>query len=84
MNLWVLDRFSVQACLFPSAHAAAVTSTALAVRAYRPRLGILFSIGALSVAAATVYGRYHYAADAVAGVLVGLTAFLVSSRLQGK
>jgi hypothetical protein len=59
MNLWVLDRFSVQACLFPSAHAAAVTATALAVRAYMPRLGILFCIAALSVAAATVYGRYH-------------------------
>jgi membrane-associated phospholipid phosphatase len=49
-----------------------------------PRLGILFCIAALSVAAATVYGRYHYLADAVAGVLVGLAAFLVSSRLQGK
>jgi len=37
MNLWLLNRFSVQACLFPSAHAAAVTATALAVRAYMPR-----------------------------------------------
>ena len=82
MNLWVLDHFSVQACLFPSAHAAAVTATALAVRAYMPRLGILFCIVALSVATATVFGRYHYLADAVAGVLVGLAAFLVSSRLH--
>jgi membrane-associated phospholipid phosphatase len=54
----------------------------LAVRAYRPRLGILFSIAALSVAAATVYGRYHYLADAVAGVLVGVAAFAVSSRIH--
>ena len=82
MNLWVLNRFSVQACLFPSAHAAAVTATALAVRAYRPRLGILFCIAALSVAAATVYGRYHYAADAVAGVLVGVVAFVVTRRIH--
>jgi membrane-associated phospholipid phosphatase len=82
MNLWVLDRFSVQACLFPSGHAAAVTATALAVRAYMPRLGILFCIAALSVAAATVYGRYHYMADAVAGVLVGVVAFVVSRRIH--
>jgi len=82
MNLWILDRLSVQACVFPSAHAASVTATALAVRAYMPRLGILFCITALSVAAATVYGRYHYAADAVAGVLVGLVAFVVSSRIH--
>jgi len=82
LNLWVLDHFSVQACLFPSAHAAAVTATALALRAYRPRLGILFCIAALSVAAATVYGRYHYMADTVAGVLVGVAAFAVSSRIH--
>jgi hypothetical protein len=31
---------------------------------------------------ATVIGRYHYAADAVAGALIGLAAFLVSSRLH--
>jgi membrane-associated phospholipid phosphatase len=82
MNLWVLDRLSVQACVFPSAHAAAVTATALAVRAYRPRLGILFCIAALSVAAATVYGRYHYAADAVAGACVGVVAFALSRRIH--
>jgi membrane-associated phospholipid phosphatase len=82
MNLWVLDRLSVQACVFPSAHTAAVTATALAVRADRPRLGILFCIVALSVAAATVYGRYHYAADAVAGMCVGVMAFVVSSRIH--
>jgi membrane-associated phospholipid phosphatase len=82
MNLWVLNRLSVQACLFPSAHAAAVTATALAVRAYRPRLGILFCVAALSVALATIYGRYHYAADAVAGALVGITAFAVSRRIH--
>ena len=82
MNLWVLDRLSVQACVFPSAHAAAVTATALAVRAYLPRLGILFCIAALSVAVATVYGRYHYAADALAGVLVGVAAFMISNRIH--
>jgi len=82
MNLWVLDRFSVQACVFPSAHAAAVTATALAVRASLPRLGILFCIAALSVAVATVYGRYHYAADALAGVLVGVAAFVISNRIH--
>jgi membrane-associated phospholipid phosphatase len=82
MNLWVLNRLSVQACLFPSAHAAAVTATALVVRAYRPRFGILFCIAALSVAVATVYGRYHYAVDAAAGTLVGIAAFAVSRRIH--
>ena len=51
------------------------------IRACRPRVGTLFCTALLSVAVATVYGRYHYAADAVAGVLVGIAAFAVSSRI---
>jgi len=31
---------------------------------------------------ATVVGRYHYAADALAGALIGIAAFLVSSRIH--
>ncbi len=83
LNVWVLDRFSVQACLFPSGHAASVTAAALAVLRHHRRLGIIFCIAALSVAAATVYGRYHYLADALAGVLVGIVAFAVSRRIHG-
>ena len=84
MNLWILDRLSVQVCVFPSAHAASVTATALAVRAYMPRLGILFCIVALSIAVATVYGRYHYAADAVAGAIVrGVTQARSAGGLPG-
>jgi len=82
LNLWVLDRLSVQACVFPSAHAAAVSATALAVGAYRPRLGILSCVMALSIAVATVYGRYHYTADALAGVLVGVAAFAISRQIH--
>jgi len=81
-NLWILDRYGVQACIFPSGHVAAVTAVALAVRAYLPRLGALFLIAAASVAVATVYGRYHYGADAAAGALVGVIAFLISQRIH--
>jgi membrane-associated phospholipid phosphatase len=77
-NLWLLDHYSVQACIFPSGHVAAMTAVALAVRKHAPRLGALFLFLALSVAVATVYGRYHYAADAVAGALVGVAAYKVS------
>ena len=81
-NFWILDQFGVQACIFPSGHVAAVTATALAVRDYLPRLGSLFLLAAASVAAATVYGRYHYAADALAGALVGVAAFLISRNIH--
>ena len=81
-NLWVLSQYGVQACIFPSGHVAAVTAMALAVRTYLPRLGVLFLIAAGSVAVATVYGRYHYGADALAGALVGALAFLISRRIN--
>jgi len=82
LNLWLLQRNGDQASLFPSGHVAAVTATALAVRAALPRLGWLFIIAAASVAVATVIGRYHYAADAAAGGLVGIAAFVISSRIH--
>ncbi|MBZ5562844.1 MAG: phosphatase PAP2 family protein [Acidobacteriia bacterium] len=82
VNFWILNQYSVQACIFPSGHVAAVTATALAVRAYLPRVGLLFLVAAASVALATVYGRYHYSADAVAGAAVAAAAFLVARRIQ--
>jgi membrane-associated phospholipid phosphatase len=78
LNFWLLDHYSVQACIFPSGHVAAVTAVALAVRKNAPRLGLLFVFLAVSVALATVYGRYHYAPDALAGALVGVAAYKVS------
>ncbi len=81
-NLWLLGHYGVQACIFPSGHVAAVTATALAVRTYRPRLGPLFLTAAASVAAATVLLRYHYAADALAGALVGWAAWGVANRIH--
>ncbi len=74
-NFWLLDHYSVQACIFPSGHVAAVTAVALAVRKHAPRVGALFLFLAASIAVATVYGRYHYAVDAVAGALVGVAAY---------
>ncbi len=84
INFWVLDRYSVQACIFPSGHVAAVVGTALAVRAHLRRIGWLFLIAATSVTIATVVGRYHYAADAAAGALVGVAAFWVSRQFRNK
>jgi membrane-associated phospholipid phosphatase len=66
--------------VFPSGHVAAVTATALTVRQRLPRLGVVFIVAALSIA--TVYGRYHYAADALAGAVIGTFGVSLSSYLQ--
>lgn len=78
LNFWLLNHYSVQACIFPSGHVAATTAAALAVRKYAPRFSGLFLFAAASVAAATVYGRYHYSADAIAGAVVAVAAYQLS------
>ncbi|MGE5326475.1 MAG: phosphatase PAP2 family protein [Deltaproteobacteria bacterium] len=78
LNSWVLGRYSVQACIFPSGHVAGAVATALAVHRERPRLGIVFLFAAAMISASTFYGRYHYGADALAGALVGVAAFVIT------
>ena len=83
LNFWILGNFGIPSSVFPSGHVAAVTATALAVRAELPRLGIVFLVAAASITAATVYCRYHYTADAVVGALVATVAFYVARRIHG-
>jgi membrane-associated phospholipid phosphatase len=78
LNVYVLDRVSVQLNTFPSGHTAASFATALAVGSAMPIAGIVLGIIAVSIAIGSVVGRYHYAADAFAGALVALAAFAVS------
>ncbi|MGO9272758.1 MAG: phosphatase PAP2 family protein [Terriglobia bacterium] len=83
LNFWILGNYGIPSSVFPSGHVAAVTATALAVRAELPRLGIVFLVAAASITAATVYGRYHYTADAVVGALIATAAFFIARRVHG-
>lgn len=82
LNMAVLDRASVQWNTFPSGHTAASLATSLAVAADVPLAGVVLGVTALSIAAGSVVGRYHYAADAIAGAAVALAALaMVSAAL---
>jgi hypothetical protein len=74
MNLHVLDRFSHGWNTFPSGHVAIAVAAALAVMSVAPHAGIAFTIVAAGIAVGSVSGRYHYAIDALAGILVGVAA----------
>jgi hypothetical protein len=78
-NLAVLDRASVQWNTFPSGHTAASLATALAVGEHDPLAGVVFGVVAASIAVGSVVGRYHYAADALAGALVAIAAFVTAN-----
>jgi hypothetical protein len=79
LNLMVLDRASVQWNTFPSGHTAASLATALAVGSDLPLAGMLFGLVAAGIAAGSVVGRYHYAADALAGAAVAVLAFAMAA-----
>src|SRR6185503_4163707 len=71
-NLAVLGRASIQANTLPSGHAAGAMATALAVTSVMPAAGVVFLVLAISIAVATVIGRYHYTVDSVLGVIVAV------------
>jgi membrane-associated phospholipid phosphatase len=78
VNLRVLGRASIQLNTFPSGHVAASLATALAVCVRLPLVGLPLALLALAIAIASVVGRYHYAADALAGAALALLGFMIS------
>jgi membrane-associated phospholipid phosphatase len=86
-NLWILRKATIQVGVFPSAHVSSAFAAAWAMFLLLPRQkrfgwGVLAY--AISVSIATIYGRYHYAADVVAGFGVSLIAGAVCLWLRGR
>ena len=80
LNLWLVNDYGIHSSVFPSAHVSSAFSAAWALFAFLPerkQYGWGMLIYAVSVAIATVYGRYHYAADAVAGFAISLVPGLM-------
>jgi membrane-associated phospholipid phosphatase len=77
LNLWILSKATIHIGVFPSAHVSSAFACAWAMFLLFPerkRIGWLTLVYAVSVSIATVYGRYHYAADVIAGFAVSLVA----------
>ena len=75
----VLDLGDSWGAAFPSSHvAAAVVAALCALRYWRP-LGLVLTPLTLGLIAAVVYGQFHYAVDALAGLVVA-GAVLASLR----
>ena len=73
-----IERFGrVHGAAFPSAHVAGSMVALLAARRYRPWLFWICLPFFLSMCVATVYGRYHYIADVLAGIVVGAMGWVM-------
>jgi len=77
-NLWMLGNYGIHTSVFPSAHVAGAFSVAFGMRQALPErkwVSRFLYVMALLIAVATVYGRYHYLADATAGFSVAVIVF---------
>ena len=83
LNWWLLAGQGIHTSVFPSAHVAGAFAAAFGMWrtlpehpwAWRFLLALAFLI-----ATATVYGRYHYLADAMAGFVMAAIAFAAGGR----
>jgi hypothetical protein len=75
LNMAILNRASIHAITFPSAHVASVVSGALVLLRIAPLAGSFFAILALGVALGAFFGRYHYLWDVILGAIVAVTIF---------
>lgn len=86
-NLWLLGNCGIHTSVFPSAHVGAAFSVAFGMwRALPERKWVsrlLFAMAFL-IALATVYGRYHYLADAAAGLLMAVIALAVATMRDNR
>jgi membrane-associated phospholipid phosphatase len=78
----VLEAGSSRGAAFPSSHVGvAVAQTVMTIK-YLPRLAPVTVILTLGLALGAVYGGFHYATDACAGLLLGLVCALAAPRVQ--
>jgi membrane-associated phospholipid phosphatase len=76
-NLFIVGGYGIHSSVFPSAHVSSAFSASWALLAIVPEkrwIGLGMTAYAISVAVATVYGRYHYGVDALAGFGISLLA----------
>ena len=74
----MLEAGSAQGAAFPSSHVGVSVAQTLVVWRYLPRLTPVFAVGTLGLALGAIYGGFHYATDAIAGLVLGVVAFVAA------
>jgi membrane-associated phospholipid phosphatase len=80
-NWSMLGSYGIHTSVFPSAHVSGAFSAAFTLRHVFPEKKWpwrLLLVLAVLIATATVYGRYHYLADAVAGLTIAVGVYGVT------
>lgn len=83
INTYLLDKFDIATSVFPSGHVAVAFSTAfglLTALRHRRAIWLAAFAAAILIWIATIYGRYHYAVDGLASIVIAATAWQVVER----
>jgi membrane-associated phospholipid phosphatase len=84
-NWFLLGGYGIHTSVFPSAHVSGAFAAAFGVMRTLPErrwVGRFLLVMAVLIAVATVYGRYHYVVDAVAGFAVSLVALALGRLVE--
>jgi membrane-associated phospholipid phosphatase len=84
-NWWLLGGHGIHTSVFPSAHVSSAYAAAFALFRVMPErkwAGWGITVLATGIFWATIYGRYHYVVDAVAGLFVAIGAFFICDWLE--
>lgn len=77
LTQWLLNRGDAWGAAFPSSHVAAcVVAAGMAFAGWR-KLGLVLCVPTLGLTLAVVYGQFHYAIDALGGLLLAALILLI-------
>ncbi len=81
---FIMEVGDIHGGCMPSSHVAVALVVLLLAWVYRKRMAVWMTPFVTMLAISTVYNRYHYVSDVVAGIAVGLFAFWLGGRVYGQ
>jgi membrane-associated phospholipid phosphatase len=78
---FIMEHGDIRGGCMPSSHVAVAFVVLLLAWIYRRKMALWLTPVVVMLCVSTVYNRYHYVSDVVAGIAVGLVAFLWGGRV---
>jgi hypothetical protein len=75
LNFLIIKHASIHANTLPSAHVASSLAVSLILLLFSPLAGFIFLLISISIAIATITGRYHYTLDVVTAAILVIIMF---------
>jgi membrane-associated phospholipid phosphatase len=78
----IYDHFEINGGAVPSSHVAVATVVLYYAHKYVPRTTAIYGPICVSLMISTVYCRYHYAIDVIAGIVVAVATIALSRQIE--